>query len=466
MAKLLALAIAGVQAAECGTASTLREVTDSYFPETVRMDFVDHNTAVDKDHFAIYYGSNFKVVNNNFAKQQYVLTQCGTTAPDAAAVTALAALPEGFTQKDFTIPLQSWSSDSTASLAFLDILGVHDRHHFVSDSTNAPCLKKALDCDATLKAEAGGAWGNETLKGLQKDVADGYFIDTADDHAKTIAMTVAHDPSVMNQAEWIKFIGAFFNKEDVAQEHIDSVTAKWSTLTDEGAAGANAGKLVAIIEHDTFAAGGAMKINIDPWKTMLVAAAGGTSLTTETLEQSSHAVVADSIALNGGLKVSYNASVPAAVDAFNAAIANAALIVDETYRSHTPGAEARTAEAAAIEASFGTLPAPVYREDKLLSPSSWGYGSDWFEGRFARPDVALQDFLAALHGTDAARTYLRLPSEEAVVVTKNDCATDMPICGDATFAPIDTLYERFANLDTATDSGAAAAMVALVLLLQ
>jgi hypothetical protein len=42
----------------------------------------------------------------------------------------------------------------------------------------------------------------------------------------------------------------------------------------------------------------------------------------------------------------------------------------------------------------------------------------------------------------------------------------MPICGDATFAPIDTLYERFANLDTATDSGAAAAMVALVLLLQ
>ena len=30
-------------------------------------------------------------------------------------------------------------------------------------------------------------------------------------------MTVAHDPSALNQAEWIKYIGAFFNQEDVAK---------------------------------------------------------------------------------------------------------------------------------------------------------------------------------------------------------------------------------------------------------
>jgi hypothetical protein len=450
------------RAAECGTESTLREVSDSYFPEDARTTFVRHDADVQTKHFDIAYGSNFKVVSNNYAKQQYVLTQCGTAAPDEATVNALAALPADFTRKAFTIPLQSWSSDSTGSLSFLDILGVHDRHKHVSQYASAPCLQKAMSCDETVKAV--DSYTNATIQEMQKGMADAYFVDTADDHANTVAMTVAHDPSALNQAEWIKYVGAFFNQEDVAKTHMETVTKKWGELKAEGAAGANAGKVAVFIAHNDASAWGgsnALEISLAAYKTHLVAAAGGVSLDESTLTAAStHAVVSGSAA-DGNLKVKYDKTVPAAVEAFQAAIANAAVLIDETYYADPTGLDA-----AAVAAPFGTLAAPVYREDGLLSEA---LGLDWFEGRFARPDVLLQDFVAALHGTDAKRTYLRLPSEAPTIQTKADCAVELPICGAAAFAPIDTLYERYSSVADAVsdpvDSGAAAAMVALVALL-
>jgi len=356
-------------------------------------------------------------------------------------------------------------------LSFLDIVGVHDRHKHVSENAVAPCLQKAMSCDETVKAVA--SWSNATIQEMQKGMADAYFVDTADDHANTVAMTVAHDPSALNQAEWIKYIGAFFNQEDVAKTHMETVTKKWGELKAEGAAGANAGKVAVFIAHEDLSSwgmGNNLVISLAAYKTGLVAAAGGVSLDESTLTAAStHAVVSGSAA-DGNLKVTYDKTVPAAVEAFQAAIAdaNVAVLIDETYYADPTGLDA-----AAVAAPFGTLAAPVYREDGLLSEA---LGLDWFEGRFARPDVLLQDFVAALHGTDAKRTYLRLPSEAPTIQTKADCAVELPVCGAAAFAPIDTLYERYSSVADAVtdpdavsdpvDSGAAAAMVALVLLLQ
>merc|ERR1719482_1282533 len=98
-----------VTANECGP----KLVTDgAHFPtefqakeEAYTVDFAIH--------FDITYGSNFKVLNNVLAEEQYVLTMCDSETPKEAAIDAIAPLATGFTRKYFTVPLQSYGSDTT-----------------------------------------------------------------------------------------------------------------------------------------------------------------------------------------------------------------------------------------------------------------------------------------------------------------------------------------------------------------
>ena len=66
-------------AAECGPTV----VTDGYFPEDYRVTLTQE---IKSKHFDIVYGKNFKVVTNFHAREQYVLTHCGSTAPTDAEV--------------------------------------------------------------------------------------------------------------------------------------------------------------------------------------------------------------------------------------------------------------------------------------------------------------------------------------------------------------------------------------------
>ena len=96
-------------AAECGPTV----VTDGYFPEDYRVTLTQE---IKSKHFDIVYGKNFKVVTNFYAREQYVLTHCGSEAPTDAEVNAVATLPEesaggtgatgAFVRKSFTVPMQ------------------------------------------------------------------------------------------------------------------------------------------------------------------------------------------------------------------------------------------------------------------------------------------------------------------------------------------------------------------------
>merc|ERR1719174_2945900 len=223
MMKFLSGFAALAAAGECGPTV----VKDGQFPPESRADYKTYTQVDYADHFDIIYASTFKVLNNVPAKEQYVLTMCSNEAPDAAAIDKAAALPEGFTRKSFTVPLPSYGSDSTATLAFLDIIDVHDRQKYISQYANAPCLQKAMGCNASMKAaSAYGDADEQALRLRQISMTDGFFMDAASDMPNTIAIATHIDPHMLNRAEWVKFVAAFFNREDMAEQHMQSEVDK------------------------------------------------------------------------------------------------------------------------------------------------------------------------------------------------------------------------------------------------
>ena len=85
-------------AAECGPRDKTL-VTEGYFPDELGIELVDStrrlklSAEIKSEHFDIVYGTNFKVVTNFYAREQYVLTHCGSKAPTDAEVNAVATLP-------------------------------------------------------------------------------------------------------------------------------------------------------------------------------------------------------------------------------------------------------------------------------------------------------------------------------------------------------------------------------------
>jgi hypothetical protein len=407
---------APVTAHECGPAVA----NDALFPHEFRA--LQKTYTVDHAiHFDIVYGNNFKVLNNHLGKEQYVLKMCNSETPETTKVDAIAPLADGFTRKHFTVPLQSYGSDTTGPVAYLDIIGVHDRQMFISQYATAPCLQKAMNCSSTMLSASTYDEGGAEALAQQIDSVDGYFRDYGDANSpKTIAVHSYLDPQVLNRAEWIKFVAAFFNKEDVAEQHMKEEEEKWEALTAEAAL-KPATPLVAFIVSSSWS--GSYEISLAAYKTDLVDAAGGRSFTTADFSSNAHAVITGA---DPNPKIAFNMTNPDAAAAFRAALADVDVLIDETY-AYDPTAY----NVASFATSFGFdgAGARIFREDGLLGGVS-GKGMDWFEGANAHPSVVLADFVAALHATDAERTYLRELDVAPKVMTAKDCARDLPVCND------------------------------------
>merc|ERR1719207_336916 len=131
--KLASCILALVTASECGPAV----VRDGHFPVEFQA-----------THFDITYGHNFKVLNNDLAKEQYVLTMCNSEKPKDATVDATAPLQDGFVRKHFTVPLQTYGSDTSGNQGYFNVLHVTDRQAYISEYVSEPCMQKAHKCSA------------------------------------------------------------------------------------------------------------------------------------------------------------------------------------------------------------------------------------------------------------------------------------------------------------------------------
>jgi hypothetical protein len=118
--------------------------------------------------------SHFKVLTEKMTKEQYIWTQCGSTAPTDAEISAVAPLETGYLRKLFTIPLQKASTYGTTGLGFLRRLDAQGRVSHADQSAPGPCWQNAHACGAQLEASWGG---NATIREAQLNAAEAVFMD-------------------------------------------------------------------------------------------------------------------------------------------------------------------------------------------------------------------------------------------------------------------------------------------------
>jgi hypothetical protein len=457
---------------------------------------------IKSNHFDIVYGTNFKVVTNFYAGEQYVLTHCGTTAPTAAEVDALAPLPEkskggamtpdsGFVRKSFTVPIKSFGDETGTTHGYVDALGVVDRIAYMSSGAVSACMQKALVCDATMLQS--NDWredlqtdGNQTLKNsdnaawveafqtprttAQLENVDVYFVDKSGDaahfgtdagSAKTVAFTASWDPDMLHIAEWIKFIAAFFNLEDKAEAHFKKVSETWN-------GGTALDKKVVIINKP-------YKIHLTPYKVSWIEAAGAKTYTKEELTAGTGTIAKNWQGIEtcdptttSSCDIEFDASDTDAVAEWKSFVEAADVIIDDNspWPADTENAYGTSHFTTQYGDEMSALTAKVYRTDGILK--ALGGSTDWYEGRYANPDWLCEDLRAVLKGETRDRIHLRkLVGESPKIRTPSACDTTLPACdSSAEISVIDAPCETYKTCVTVDDiKSSAPAMAAAALLL-
>ena len=214
-----------------GCAETYNSAVD-YFPDKVTVE-----NAVG---FTVDYFNNYKLVTvpqpwvGAEAAFQYVLLQCGTPAPEDAA---LADVPV------IEVPIQSIATLSTTYLPFLDMLGLvdtivaHDEFDFVYNEH----VRARIDAGDMVEIGSGPTVNVEQLLDLQPDVIMAFGIGSADYDTYPVLLE-AGMPVVLNadfmenlplgRAEWLKFIALFYNREADATTLYDTLAGEYQDLAD------------------------------------------------------------------------------------------------------------------------------------------------------------------------------------------------------------------------------------------
>lgn len=381
--------------------------------------------------FTVKYYPTYKVVNNTIAGEVYVLYQCGASPP------ARTAFPEG--TGFFQVPLTSISAPETVPYAFLANLGVTDRVHDVSPYITAPCGQALLECEGRTSPDYMALSNVTLLEETVSPLIDGMLVTTPSDYEKSFTLSAAQDPGVLNRAEWIKFVGLFFNREREASAIFDAIKAEYEA-TEAAARTAAAAQpktpVVAWAQHFIYDPSEYYQLSFAPYQAQLTDDAGGAMLDRDSIK-AVPGVQGDpfdpsspNLIFAWGLKGSF-ATKEEAKQAFIDALKQADIIIDETYTEDPT----TYSGAAALEkwgfnaADLAEVPAAVtsriFREDGLVSFEEGMYGLDWFESAIARPGRVLADLVRIVHleiTQDASFIWFRnLFTEKPVVVGAEAC---------------------------------------------
>ncbi len=200
-----------------------------YFPQKATVKYASGYT--------IEYFNNYKVLTIPLPWQgaeesvQYVLVQCGTPPPeDFAAATII------------EVPVQSFVSMSTTYLPYLDQYGLIDRLVGVDNASfiSNEAVRAKYDAGELTEIGSGGDVNVEAAIDLDPDLimtsASGFADFDAHPKLEEVGLTVALnadylDTTPLGQAEWGKYLAAFFNKEGEAEEQFADVVAQYEELT-------------------------------------------------------------------------------------------------------------------------------------------------------------------------------------------------------------------------------------------
>merc|ERR1712086_311136 len=92
--------------------------------------------------FSIEYFRTFKIVRDLKTSKVYVLHHCGAGAAPLAADLPADAIAAPI----FTVPVRSWSTAGTASLGYMELLGLLNKEVIDPSYASSSCLLKLVGC--------------------------------------------------------------------------------------------------------------------------------------------------------------------------------------------------------------------------------------------------------------------------------------------------------------------------------
>jgi len=401
---------------------------------------------------AIEYFTNYKVVTESRSKELYVLTQCGATPPSLADLADVVSRHVNYTVKHFTIPLQVVSSESTVQLAFFKALGLEDRVKYVPGSAVDPCWQKALGCGATL----------DKSNASQMSEVDAIFMDCAwpndctvvNDVPKGVHISASQDPAPLHSAEHIKFVAAFFNKEELASQLFSTTLAAYASASVVS----STKPVVAWIQFykESFI------LSQASYKLKMVADAGGANVNGQAVKTQMGSNMSKTEAATGntyttGLS-SFNGSLASASAAFFAALDGVDVIIDETYAgwgvspiSYTFDTFMTTMGLTKESNLKFMVNRKVLRVDGTITD---GDALDWYESRIARPEWAVEGLARQIHSNTSMpyRFFRNIADGEAPqVLSASSCTATPSAC-------LLSAYPKLINMMNGTTGTGAAAI--------
>ena len=380
------------------------------------------STATFATDFSIEYFHTFKVLRHLSTSKVYVLHQCGAGAgPPAADLPA-----DAVGAPVFTVPIQSWSTAGTTSLAFMELLGLLNKAAVIDPQYAASsCLLKlsAPGCGVVDAVANGYPSGEHSAYAYaarnstsQLHFEGGSYSNIEVDFAAT------SDTSALGQAEWIKYIAAFFNLEPHANRvfaGIKTEVEKTQALTTAAVAGGVVAPKVLWVT--TASAWGPASVSTVSYKMDFVKAAGG--VTPAAADLAAHCtpaynygttVVAQTVMSAADIALGYGNGYTCTDAGLKAALAGIDVVIDES------GGLADYALSnfmtnfnfsSAMSATDYPFMNKVLRTDRIMAPgtvSSWGsvyQGSAEKEDGFVKVDAMLNDLASYIHPTLMPSTY-------------------------------------------------------------
>mmetsp|Transcript_18370 Transcript_18370/g.27712 ORF Transcript_18370/g.27712 Transcript_18370/m.27712 type:complete len:457 (+) Transcript_18370:85-1455(+) len=336
--------------------------TKDYFPHKATIEYAEY--------FNITYNNSYKIIDVNagsyYGTQKIIAYQCGTPIPEW----------ENDTDIFVEIPVKYVAVSSTPMIPYIEILGERKSIKAVATNTSlvaSACLNEMLDDGYTLDATS-GAWGiNDTI--LEKAGVNVTF-DPSMGSYNAVAFVEYLESTSQGVSEWLDFVAAFYNLEEEAEEIIDEVIDRIECLTDNAALYSETfpGVTPKVMYSVWYPGYGYFSTGSCPnYYCDLIEAAGGTPLTNGTYVQ-----------YDEWLALAKRADYIWHVGDFG-------YLYDE-YSS---------------DSDFTSLSAVV---NQRVYDTSGNGKKDWFESRFAEPDVVLEDlinFLQNCTNPDHDRVWLR-----------------------------------------------------------
>ncbi|KAF5833722.1 hypothetical protein DUNSADRAFT_9920 [Dunaliella salina] len=348
--------------------------------------------------FTLEYRSTYKVLRNTWRDETYILHQCGTEKP---------SIHEEFPgAKHFSIPLNAVSAPDTTLLDFVNLLGVHDRVRWASEFSSAPCmqyLSSPIGCGHNANNPI---WADEAVP--EVDLADAFFVWSKDVSNRTISFTASRDHGALERAEWLKFVAAFFNKEDNANIMFEQLVRNYNQYKLRAAeAVSNHDGELPVVAWLLYRSGlDTVRISNAAYKVDLTQDAGA-RIMNATLLARDHGAELGGDDVNPSAQ--FNISNAEHKSSFVKALEKVDILVDETMFNHY-GVD--HVDDMNMEAFIKTLDLederdsiPFLSANKLLrvegsiSVMNWtdSHGMDWLERGISRPDIVLADLVRAVH---------------------------------------------------------------------